>query len=333
MLAFENPAAFLFLLVIPLLVLARRLGIFKRTAFPLVFADWGGKSFLWNRKLPSFIRILSSILFTGAFIALVIALSEPVMHSQEKVFTSKGADILFVLDTSPSMASRDIAGMTRLEAARQGIHTLVQSNRGAAFGLVAMASEAATIAPPTTDHALFLNRLDSLSAGGLGEGSAIGIGLSSAVYHLVSSDAPKKCIVLITDGENNAGSVHPDTAAELARQNEITLYVFGIGTRGSVPIEYIDPNTGKVHSGYYDSEFDTAPLESLALLAGGRYFGIGSVSALSDALSSVSRRENVVQSFYYKTADRHLYYYFLSLCAVLACLAWILRRVVLREVM
>lgn len=333
MLAFENPVAFLFLLAVPLLPLMRWFGLFKRTAFPLVFADWGGRSFAWSKKLFGFLRALSSVLFASAYIALVLALAEPVMRYQEKVYTSKGVDILFVLDTSPSMSSKDIAGMTRLEAARQGIHTLVRDNKGAAFGLVAMASEAAAIAPPTTDHALFLSRLDSLAAGGLGEGSAIGTGLSSAVYHLVSSSAPKKCIVLITDGENNAGSVHPDTAAELARQNGIALYVLGIGTRGSVPIEYIDPNTGKVHSGYYDSDFDTDPLESLALMAGGRYFGIESLSALSDALSSISTRESVVQSFYYRTTDRQLYYYFLSLCAVLAGIAWVLRRAVLGEVL
>jgi Ca-activated chloride channel family protein len=330
---FENPAAFLFLLVIPFLYIMRALKIFKRTAFPLVFADWNGKSFGWNGKLSHILSFLALFFCVSAYVLLTFALAEPVIHHQEKVYTSKGADVLFVLDTSPSMASRDIGGMTRLNAARQGIHTLVNNNRGAAFGLIAMASEAAVVVPPTADHELFLRRLDSLVIGGLGEGSAIGTGLSSAVYHLISSKAPRKCIVLITDGENNAGSVHPDTAAELAAQNNITLYTFGIGTKGSVPIEYIDPNTGKVHSGFYDSDFDTAPLESIAYAGGGRYFGIESTNALSEALSLISRRETVIQTFHYKSSDQALYPYYLLAAAVLFALAWLLRRVILKEVL
>lgn len=331
--SFENPAAFLFLLAIPFLYIMRALKIFKRTSFPLVFSDWGGKSFEWKGSFSRILSFLALFFCAAAYVLMVFALAEPVIHHQEKVYTSKGADILFVLDTSPSMASRDIAGMTRLNAARQGIHTLVNSNRGAAFGLVAMASEAAAVVPPTVDHELFLRRLDSLVIGGLGEGSAIGTGLSSAVYHLISSKAPRKCIVLITDGENNAGSVHPDTAARLARENNITLYTFGIGTKGSVPIEYIDPKTGKVHSGFYDSDFDSTPLESLAFSGGGRYFGIESLSSLSEALTVISRKENVIQTFHYKTSDRLLFPYFLALAAVLFGLAWFLRRVILMEVL
>lgn len=331
--SFENPAAFLFLLVLPLFSLLRFLKVFERTSFPLTFADWQGKSFVWTDRFSGIMGFAANLFIVLAYMALVFAFAEPVLHRQEKIYTSKGADILFVLDTSPSMASRDIAGMTRLEAATKGIHTLVKNNSGAAFGLVAMASEAAVMVSPTVDHNLFLQRLDSLVIGGLGEGSAIGIGLSSAVYHLVSSKAPKKCIVLITDGENNAGSIHPDTAAELARQNGITLYAFGIGTKGSVPIEYVDPQTGKVHSGYYESEFDSTPLEKIAYSAGGRYFGIESTSALADSLESISRRESVSQTFYYRSFDKKLYQYFLVLVAILFSLAWIIRRMILKEIL
>ncbi len=331
--SFENPAAFLFLLAIPFLYIMRFLKIFKKTAFPLVFADWKGKSFKWDGTVSNILSFIAMFLCVIAYIALVCAFAEPTIHQQEKVYTSKGADILFVLDTSPSMAARDIANMTRLQAAQHGIHTLVNNNKGAAFGLVAMASEAAVIVPPTIDHELFLKRLDSLVIGGLGEGSAIGIGLSSAVYHLISTNAPRKCIVLITDGENNAGSVHPDTAAELARRNNITLYTFGIGTKGSVPIEYIDPQNGKVHSGYYDSDFDSAPLESIAYTAGGRYFGIESTGALSQALTTISRKESVTQSFHYRNYDKKLYSYFIVAAALIFGVAWIIRRLILKEIL
>ena len=331
--SFENPAAFLLLLALPVLYFLRALKIFKPVALPLVFSDWEGKSFKWDGKITKISEIMAFVFCVLAYIILVFAAAEPVIHHQEKIYTSKGADILFVLDTSPSMAAKDIANMSRLTAARTGIHTLVNSNKGASFGLVAMASEAAAVVPPTIDHELFLRQLDSLVIGGLGEGSAIGIGLSSAVYHLLSSSAPKKCIVLITDGENNAGSIHPDTAARLARGNNITLYTFGIGTKGTVPIEYIDPQTGKVHSGWYDSDFDSTTLEEIAATAGGRYFGIESTAALSDALSSISRKQSVVQTFHYKTADEKLFPYLLAASAVFFILAWVIRRILLREIL
>ncbi len=333
MLNFENPAAFLFLAAIPLLYILRKLKIFKRTAFPVVLADWQGKAFVWKKPASGILHWLSLFCTVAAFVLLVCAFAEPVITEQEKVYTSKGADILFVLDTSPSMASRDIANMTRLEAARQGIHTLVKNNKGAAFGLVAMASEAAAVVPPTVDHDFFLQRLDSLVIGGLGEGSALGTGLSSAVYHLIASDAPKKCIVLITDGENNAGAIHPETAAKIAAENGITLYTFGIGTKGSVPIEYVDPQTGKVHSGYYDSEFDSSSLEQIAYTGGGRYFGIESTSELAESLDLISRKESVTQSFHYKSLNRELYPYFMFFSAVLFFCAWFVRRVLLREIL
>ncbi len=333
MLVFENPIAFLFVLLIPMLFILRKFKIFNRVAFPLTLSDWNGKTFTWNGKIRIFGVFLSRVLCILGYIAIIAALAEPVVHHQEKIYTSKGTDILFVLDTSPSMAAKDIANLNRLEAAKTGINTLITENSGASYGLVAMASEAATIIPPTNDYDLFRSRMDSVVIGALGQGSAIGIGLSTAIYHLISSTAKKKCIILVTDGENNAGSVHPETAAELARENGIILYVLGIGTRGSVPLEYVDPVTGKVHSGYYESDFDPSSLMDIAAMGDGRYFGVESISEISSALSMISRRENVIQSFYYKTVDDYYYHKFIILSVVLFGLCWIVRRIFLQEVL
>ena len=336
MIQFENPSAFLFLLAIPIIYVLRHLGIFSRISFPLTISDWEGKTFVYTDYFSNICGIFSHLLALLAFVSLVTALANPIIRHQEKIYTSRGSDILFVLDTSPSMAARDIQlvnGQTsRLEAAKLGIKTLVTSQKGANYGLVAMASEAACIVPPTNDLDLFLNRLDSLNVGEFGEGSAIGIGLSSAVYHLSSSLAPKKCIVLITDGENNAGSVHPETAANLAFENGITIYSFGIGTKGTVPIEYIDLKSGKVHSGFYESDFDTQPLEKIAGLAGGSYFGIESTASLSASLSQISQQEDSVQTFHYRSIDTNCYENFLLLAGILFIFAWIIRRIFLSEI-
>ena len=138
--------------------------------------------------------------------------------------------------------------------------------------------------------------------------------------------------MLITDGENNAGAIHPETAAELAAQNGITLYTFGIGTRGSVPIAYIDPETGKVRSGYYESEFDSTPLEDIAHRAGGQYFGVESTAALADALSAISQVESVAQSFYVRTVDEPYWHVFLLAGMLALFAAWVGKRVFLGEI-
>lgn len=332
---FENPAAFVFLLAIPAFYILRHYKIFAEISFPLAFSDWGGKAFSWKGGTFTFLALLARLFSWTAFVLLVAALASPVIRQKEKIYTSRGADILFVLDTSPSMASRDISlantTLTRFEAAKEGIKTLVNAESGADYGIIAMASEAAAVIPPTSNHSLFFKRLEELKIGALGESSALGTGISTAVYHLQASNAPKKCIVLITDGENNAGKVHPETAAALAAENKIALYSLGIGTKGTVPIEYTDPFTGEFHSGLYESDFDTQELGAIAKAAGGKYFGIENMADLAQSFSEIARKENTRQSFYYKSVDKDCYRNFLLAALIFFSLSWLLRRLVLKE--
>ena len=329
--SFENPAAFFLLLLIPLLYLFRSLKIFNQISFPAVFEDWEGRSFEWKGKSQKFLSVLARIFFTAGFFISVAALAAPVISNQEKVYTSLGTDIVFVLDTSPSMSAKDMDGIQRLEAAKNAIYTLSNKRDGSRYGLVALGSNAAVLVPPTSDLNFFSERLTSISAGVLGNGSAIGDGLSTAVCHLVSSSAPKKCIVLLTDGENNAGEIHPETAAQLASDNNITIYVVGIGTKGKVPIEYTDPATGKLYSGYLDSNFNPASLKKIASISKGKYFEAQTLDELSGILSTVSKAETVSQNYTYRTVNHLFYKQFLTVALILFILAWFIRRVILKE--
>ena len=329
--SFENPAAFCLLLLIPLLYLFRSLKIFNQISFPAVFEDWEGRSFEWKGKSQKFLSVLARIFFTAGFFISVAALAAPVISNQEKVYTSLGTDIVFVLDTSPSMSAKDMDGIQRLEAAKNAIYTLSNKRDGSRYGLVALGSNAAVLVPPTSDLNFFSERLTSISAGVLGNGSAIGDGLSTAVCHLVSSSAPKKCIVLLTDGENNAGEIHPETAAQLASDNDITIYVVGIGTKGKVPIEYTDPATGKLYSGYLDSNFNPASLKKIASISKGKYFEAQTLDELSGILSTVSKAETVSQNYTYRTVNHLFYKQFLTVALILFILAWFIRRVILKE--
>ena len=328
---FENPAAFFLLLLIPALYILRYLKVFNRITFPAVLADWDGHQFEWKGRPQKFLSALAGILFTASFLISVCALAAPVISNQEKVYTSLGTDIVFVVDTSPSMSAKDVDGAQRLEAARNTIYLLSEKNDGCRYGLVALGSNAAVLVPPTSDHTFFSERLSKIGPGSFGNGSAIGDGLSTAVCHLVSSSAQKKCIVLFTDGENNAGEIHPETAAQLASDNNITIYVVGIGSKGKVPIEYTDPATGRLYFGSLDSNFNPASLKKISDIAGGKYFEATTLNELSAILNTVSKTEAVSQTFTYRTVN-HLYYQkFLSVAILLFILSWFIRRIILKE--
>ena len=328
---FQNPYAFLLLLLIPLLFLLRKLKVLNRVSFFYTVSDWNGNNFGWNKKIRNFFFWVSRIVFVLAYVSFVIAFAKPVIYRQERVYTSRGTDIIFVLDVSPSMAARDFNGNRRIDVSKQAISDLVKSNSGVSYGLVAMAGEAAILIPPTMDHKLFLENLNSCAIGSLGDGTALGTGLSCAVYHLASSSAPKKCIIIVTDGENNAGAIHPETAANLASKKGITVYTLGVGTSGSVPIDYVDPKTGKNYSGYLNSSFDSNALKQIALSGGGRYFEIRSMNDLSLALTLISRNENTVQTYHTKTTGKNYYDKMILISLVLTIFGWIIRRLYLQE--
>lgn len=329
--SFENPTAFLLFLLVPLLLILRKFKIFTQITFPAVLSDWNGKPFKWNGKTRKFFTFFSKFLLAAGYVFVVVALADPVISWQEKIYTSLGTDIVFVVDTSPSMAAKDIDGSTRLDAAKNTIKKLAVEHEGFRFGIVALGSDASVFVPPTSDHSVFSKRVEEIKVGILGNGSAIGDGLSTAVCHLSSSKAPKKCIILLTDGENNAGAIHPETAANMAALNDITVYVVGVGSKGSVPIEYVDALTGKIYSGYLESNFNSASLRKIASIGNGRYFEVKTAEELNNTLSIVAKTENINQTFTYKTINEFYYDKLLFIALLLIVAAWIIKRLFLNE--
>ena len=333
MLEFQNPAAFFLFLLVPLLFLLRYLKIFRQLTFVAVLSDWNGKAFVWNGKIRKLLSLFAKLVIFAGFAGVVTCLADPVITRQEKVYTSLGTDIVFVIDTSPSMAAKDVGGASRLDAAKNTILNLVAQHDGCRFGMVVLGSEASVFVPPTADINLFAGRLHDVNVGILGNGSAIGDGLSTAVCHLVSSAAQKRTIILLTDGENNAGQIHPETAAALACENGIPVYVIGIGTKGTVPIEYVDPATGKVYSGYLDSNFNSASLRKLASMTQGRYFEVTTAEEFYRTFEAVIKAESVVQNYTFRTVTQSCFKKILLWAIILLCLGWFITRVILREML
>ena len=333
MLEFQNPAAFLLLLLIPLLFLLRYLKIFKQITFPAVLADWNGKAFTWTGRVRKLLSVLARVIMFAGFLITIVSLADPVITKQEKVYTSLGTDIVFAVDTSPSMAAKDVGGVSRLESAKSTIRNVAVEHDGCRFGIVVFGNEASVFVPPTADLNSFTKRIDDIQVGMLGNGSAIGDGLSTAVCHLVSSSAQKRAIILLTDGENNAGQIHPETAAALAADNSITIYVIGIGTKGTVPIEYTDPLTGKLYSGYLDSNFNSASLRRITSLAGGRYFEATTLQEFAHTFEAIAKTESVMQNYTFRTVTQSYYKKVLLYAILLFAAGWFLKRIILREML
>jgi Ca-activated chloride channel family protein len=173
----------------------------------------GGVPFKPPVNLTLLIKFLGVPELCGVFL-LFAAAAGPRLVFPELVWLDRGADVLFVLDTSPSMAGLDMDGRSRFDAARDLVLDFAGGRPADAIGLVAVGDEAGLLLPPTVDRPLLYARLEALRIGEMGDGTALGLGLAIAALHIRDSAAPRRAVILITDGENNAGSIHPETAAE-----------------------------------------------------------------------------------------------------------------------
>jgi Ca-activated chloride channel family protein len=286
-----------FLLFLILICAAAALFVYFRFRKPfclyLPLGSPGGASFKPPFRAGILMKILG-VLEAAAVLFLCLAAAGPETRERETIWLDRGADIIFVLDISPSMAGLDMKGR-RIDAARELVRNFTLSRASDAIGLAAVGSEAVLVCPPTTDREHFFAALDGLRIGELGDGTALGMGLSLASLHLSGSKAPRRIAVLITDGENNAGSVHPETAAAFLRETGVSLWVIAVGSAGEVPIDYVDPVTRMRRTGTFLSRFDDASLKSLAAAGGGCYLNAPSVETLQSVFARLDEREMIVR--------------------------------------
>ncbi|HTX74429.1 MAG TPA: VWA domain-containing protein [Rectinemataceae bacterium] len=289
MLAFDRPWALVLLLLVPGLIVLR--GWLRRhgASLPLGLDPESSSRALGIPILPRMARLLRELFLWSALAGCVVAVSGPALVTRRVLYLGRGNEVIFILDVSPSMAASDIAP-SRIDAAKAIIGDFLSSRRNETVGLVAFGEDAALICPPTLDYGSLSGRLASIQPGEFGEGTAIGAGIATAVAHEARSTAPEKHAVLLTDGENNAGAIDPFTAAQAAQRYGIVLSVIGLGTRGEVPLSYVDPSSGERRSGTLKSGFDQGSLEKLALAGGGQYYAAENKESLAAAFDALSER-------------------------------------------
>lgn len=245
----------------------------------------------WIPRIPFLIRAL-------ALIAFIVALARPQTGSTTEEVTTQGIDIVMALDVSSSMYAEDLEP-NRLGAAKAVAQEFVAGRRNDRIGLVAFAGQAFTQAPLTLDHGVVGALIAELDVGMIEDGTAVGMGLATAVKRLQASDAQSRVVILLTDGRSNAGAVGPSTAAQMAEALGVRVYTIGVGTRGTARVPYDDPVRGRQYA-QMRVDVDEPTLEAIAERTGGRYFRAtdnASLAAIYTEIDELERSEISVENY------------------------------------
>jgi Ca-activated chloride channel homolog len=248
-------------------------------------------------KLKSILPILRLVALT----LLIVALARPrIVSVSERTKTNKGIDIVMAIDVSASMLARDLEP-NRLEALKKVANEFVNQRPNDRIGIVVYAGESFTQTPITSDKRIVRNTISEIKWGELEGGTAIGMGLGSAVNRLKESKAKSKVIILLTDGVNNTGFVDPKTATELAVGLGIKVYTIGLGTNGTASFPYAkDPRTGQLLFRNSPVEIDEDLLKYIAEQTEGKYFRATDnlkLKAIYDEINKLERTE--IEEFKY----------------------------------
>jgi Ca-activated chloride channel homolog len=226
----------------------------------------------FSGSVTTFRHYLRHILFalrTLAITLLIIVLARPQATDKFQNVSTEGIDIVLTLDISGSMLARDFRP-DRLEASKNVATEFISGRPYDRMGLVVFSGESFTQCPLTTDHAVLINLLREIQSGMIEDGTAIGMGLATAVNRIKDSEAKSKVIILLTDGVNNRGEIAPATAAGIAKTYGIRVYTIGVGTQGMAPYPVQTPYGIQ----YQDMpvEIDEAILKEISQTTGGKYF-------------------------------------------------------------
>lgn len=325
---FLNPEFFWLLLLLPILIYVWYRNKNKERAtvkLSSIEAFTDHKSFL-VKLLP-----LSMILRSIALICLIVALARPQIVSVDyHVHSTHGIDIVMAMDISGSMLAKDLKP-NRLEALKHVAADFVAQRVADRIGLVIYAAEAYTKTPVTSDKPLLLNSLNDIKySDDLRDGTAIGVGLSTAINRIKSSPAKSKVLILLTDGVNNTGTVDPLMATQIAKEYNIKVYTIGIGTNGLAesPVG-ISPN-GEIIYDRIPVELDEALMKTIAKETGGQYFRATNTESLKKIYEEINQLEKTkIDEQKYVNTDEQFRLFALIAFALLA-LDIILRKTLFR---
>jgi Ca-activated chloride channel family protein len=279
-------------------------------------------------------RVLAG-LRTLVVVLLALAMTRPQAGSAATRIHREGVDVVIAVDVSGSMLAEDFTlasgRASRLDAVKSVVSEFVAARSEDRVGLVLFAARPYTQCPLTLDHGWLRQNLDRAQVGMIEDGTAVGAGLATAVNRLRASTAKSKFVVLLTDGQQNAGTISPETAAEAAAALGIRVYTIGAGTRGMAPFPTRDLFGNKVYRPIA-VDIDEESLRKVAKRTGGRYFRATDTDSLRQIYEEIDRAEKTTFEAPEYADYRELYPWLVWPALVLLCAELALADTRLRKV-
>lgn len=321
--SWANPEFFWLLILVPFYIGYKLWFVLTKKDPSLTFS-----STKFFKELPGNYRAyliwLTPILYIGAYVLLVMALARPQLQNSNIERNAEGIDIIISIDISSSMLAEDISP-NRLAAAKSVASDFINERISDRIGINVFARESFTVVPPTLDHDLVKNMLESVNLGMVRDGTAIGMGIATSINRLRDSEAESKVIILLTDGMNNAGEIDPITAGEMAATFGIRIYTLGIGTRGTAPYPVDDPVFGRRYQNV-EVNIDEEMLTQVANQTGGNYYRATDLQELIDIYDEIDRLEqSEIEEIIY-IDYRELYPWYLGLGILVLLLGFLNER-------
>jgi len=260
----------------------------------------------------------SDVLRAVALVLVAIALAGPMRSIERIVERAEGVTIQLVFDISSSMLAEDFRPDNRIAVARREVARFVENREADRIGLVAFAGEALTVVPGTLDHDVVLRAVENLNVGQLTDGTAIGTALATAVNRLREGAEGSRVVVLLTDGDNNRGVIHPLDAAAAAAALGIRVHTIGVGRDGVVPVPI-----GRTRFGYQYANMEVTVndelLTQVAERTGGVYFRATDPEALQRIYERIDELEtsSLREERFMETAAVRREFVFVALLALL----------------
>jgi Ca-activated chloride channel homolog len=299
MFRFANPEVLWLLAVLPLLLLWRgRRGPLPAIEYP---------SLALVREVARRTRSRLGPVLAGlpllALALLILALARPQQGTSNSTIHASGVDIMLLLDVSGSMQSLDfrLEGLpaSRLDVVKSVVRKFIAARPNDRIGLTIFAGLPYLVSPVTLDHAWLLGNLDRVQIGDIEDGTAIGSALASGLNRLRNQSAKSRIIILMTDGQNNAGQITPITAAEAAKALGIKVYTIGIGVRGEAPIPVTDA-IGRRRIIMEKVDVDEETLNRISAATGARFYRATDTASLNRIYEEIDKLEKTaftVRSF------------------------------------
>jgi len=324
--SFAHPMLLWLLIVIPMLI-----------ASYILRNNWGEiqVSSIANLSLSgrSFKEYLKHFMFAMKLIAiglLIVVIARPQSKTSWKNITTEGIDIVLAMDISGSMLAKDFKP-NRIEAAKEVATEFIDARPNDRIGLVIFSGESFTQCPLTTDHAIIKNLMGDIKTGMVADGTAIGMGLATAISRIKDSKAKSKVIILLTDGINNMGAVAPQTAAEIAKAFGVRVYTIGVGSMGKALAPVAMYPNGQYVYDYVPVEIDEKMLGNIADMTGGKYFRATGNDKLTSIYKEIDRMEKTIVEERKHTRRTEEFFPFALAAGILLLLDFILNNTLLRS--